>query len=48
VRTHVQNLLKHADLHSTGALVAAARELGVPGIDEPSRGAPQAPAGSSA
>lgn len=35
IRTHVQNLLKRAEVHSTGALVAAARELGVPGIDEP-------------
>lgn len=34
IRTHVQNLLKRAEVHSTGALVAAARELGVPGIDE--------------
>jgi two-component system nitrate/nitrite response regulator NarL len=35
IRTHVQNLLKRAEVHSTGALVAKARELGVPGIDEP-------------
>ncbi len=35
IRTHVQNLLKRAELHSTGALVAAARELGVRGVDEP-------------
>jgi DNA-binding NarL/FixJ family response regulator len=34
VRTHVQNVLKAADLHSTLALVAAARERGVTGIDE--------------
>jgi len=37
VRTHVQNLLKRADVHSAGALVAAAREQRVPGIDEPWR-----------
>jgi DNA-binding NarL/FixJ family response regulator len=35
VRTHVQNLLRRADVHSTLALVATARELGVRGIDEP-------------
>ncbi|MGZ4536411.1 MAG: response regulator transcription factor, partial [Nocardioidaceae bacterium] len=29
VRTHVQNLLKAADVHSTLALVAVAREAGV-------------------
>lgn len=34
VRTHVQHLLRHADEHTTMALVAAARDLGVPGIDE--------------
>jgi DNA-binding NarL/FixJ family response regulator len=34
VRTHVQHLLRHADEHSTMALVAAARELGVPGIHQ--------------
>jgi DNA-binding NarL/FixJ family response regulator len=34
VRTHVQHLLRHADEHTTVALVAAARELGVPGIDD--------------
>ena len=33
VRTHVQHLLRHAEEHTTVALVAAARELGVPGID---------------
>jgi DNA-binding NarL/FixJ family response regulator len=33
VRTHVQHLLRHADEHTTMAMVAAARELGVPGID---------------
>ena len=27
VRTHVQNLLRHAEVHSTLALIAAAREL---------------------
>jgi DNA-binding NarL/FixJ family response regulator len=32
VRTHVQNLLQHAELHSTLALIAAARELGVTGV----------------
>lgn len=31
VRTHVRHLLQHADEHSTVALVAAARELGVTG-----------------
>jgi two-component system nitrate/nitrite response regulator NarL len=36
VRTHVQHLLQRAGLHSTGPLVAAARDLGVRGIDEPS------------
>jgi DNA-binding NarL/FixJ family response regulator len=34
VRTHVQNLLKVADEHSTLALVARARELGVVDMDE--------------
>jgi DNA-binding NarL/FixJ family response regulator len=34
VRTHVQRLLHHADQHTTLALVALAREHGVPGIDE--------------
>lgn len=34
VRTHVQNVLKAAELHSTLALVAAARERGVIGIDD--------------
>ncbi len=34
VRTHVRNLLKQAGLHSTLALIAAARELGVTGSDE--------------
>jgi DNA-binding NarL/FixJ family response regulator len=34
VRTHVQHLLRHADVHTSVALVAAARELGVPGIDQ--------------
>ena len=34
VRTHVQHLLRHADEHTTLALVAAARELGVTGLDE--------------
>ena len=33
VRTHVQHLLRQADEHTSMALVAAARELGVPGID---------------
>jgi DNA-binding NarL/FixJ family response regulator len=36
VRTHIQNLLRAADVHSTVALVAAAREAGVVGPDEPS------------
>lgn len=36
VRTHVQHLLKLADVHSTLALVARARALGVRGIDDPS------------
>lgn len=35
VRTHVRNLLQHAGLHSTLALIAAARELGVPGMTQP-------------
>lgn len=35
VRTHVQHLLRHADEHTTLALVAAARELGVPGVAAP-------------
>ena len=34
VRTHVQHLLYAADEHSTIALVAAARELNVTGIDD--------------
>jgi DNA-binding NarL/FixJ family response regulator len=34
VRTHVQHLLHHAGVHSTLALVALARDLGVPGIHE--------------
>ena len=33
VRTHVQNLLRHAEVHSTLALIAAARDLGVAPID---------------
>lgn len=33
VRTHVQHLLRRAGVHSTVALVAAARGVGVPGID---------------
>ena len=35
VRTHIQKLLRHADKHSTLALVAGAREAGVRGIDDP-------------
>jgi len=35
VRTHVQNLLRRTELHSTLALVALARHLGISGIDEP-------------
>ena len=34
VRTHVQHLLHAADQHTTLALVAAARELDVTGIDD--------------
>jgi DNA-binding NarL/FixJ family response regulator len=34
VRTHVQSLLRQSDQHSTLALVAMARALGVTGIDE--------------
>ena len=34
VRTHVQHLLRRADQHSTVALVATARELGVRGYDD--------------
>lgn len=34
VRTHVQHLLQAADVHTTLALVAAARELNVTGIDD--------------
>ena len=37
VRTHVRNLLKQAGLHSTLALMAAARELGVTGSDARAR-----------
>lgn len=33
VRTHVQNLLRHAEVHSTLALIAAARDLGVAPVD---------------
>jgi two-component system nitrate/nitrite response regulator NarL len=35
VRTHMQNLLRRAEVHSTLALVAAARDMGITGIDEP-------------
>ena len=35
VRTHAQALLRAADEHSTPALAAKARRLGVTGIDEP-------------
>ena len=35
VRTHVQNLLRRADVHSTVALVAAARVAGVAPLDDP-------------
>ncbi len=35
VRTHVQHLLRAAEVHSTLALVARARELGVTGLDVP-------------
>ena len=34
VRTHAQHLLRVAEVHSTLALVARARELGVRGIDD--------------
>jgi DNA-binding NarL/FixJ family response regulator len=34
VRTHVQALMKRADVHSTLALAAVARDVGVRGIDE--------------
>jgi DNA-binding NarL/FixJ family response regulator len=34
VRTHVQRLLQRAEVHSTLALVAKARELGVAGTDD--------------
>jgi DNA-binding NarL/FixJ family response regulator len=34
VRTHVQRVLAHAQVHSTPALVAVARRLGVAGVDE--------------
>jgi two-component system nitrate/nitrite response regulator NarL len=40
VRTHVQHLLTASGEHSTLALVARARELGVPGIDAPSEDGP--------
>jgi len=33
VRTHVQRLLRHAGVHSTLSLIAAARDLGVEGIE---------------
>ena len=39
IRTHVRHLLRRADVHSTLALVAAARRLGVRGIDDPVNGA---------
>ena len=35
VRTHVQVLMRSADVHTTLALVALARELGVTAIDDP-------------
>ncbi len=38
IRTHVRHLLRRADVHSTLALVAAARRLGVRGIDDPATG----------
>jgi len=38
VRTHVQSLLRRADVHSTLTLAAVARDLGVTGIDEPEPG----------
>lgn len=38
IRTHVRHLLRRADVHSTLALVAAARRLGVRGIDDPADG----------
>lgn len=41
VRTHVQHLLQRAEVHSTVALVAAARGAGVDGIDHPSPGIPE-------
>jgi DNA-binding NarL/FixJ family response regulator len=47
VRTHVQNLLKRSGVHSTGALVAAAREQRVPGIGDPWRRGAHAGSSSS-
>lgn len=38
VRTHVQHLLRAADTHSTLALVARARELGVTGLETTAQG----------
>lgn len=38
-RTHVQNLLKAAHVHSTLALVAVAREAGVEAAEKKARGA---------
>jgi DNA-binding NarL/FixJ family response regulator len=37
VRTHVQHLLSRAQVHSTVALVAAARSAGVKSVDDPRR-----------
>jgi two-component system nitrate/nitrite response regulator NarL len=37
VRTHVQHLLRHAQVHSTVALVAAARSAGLTSVDDPRR-----------
>ncbi len=44
VRTHVQVLLRRADVHTTLELAALARDLGVTGVDEdPGAGAPRLP-----
>jgi two-component system nitrate/nitrite response regulator NarL len=45
VRTHVQNVLKEAGVHSTLALVAKAREAGVAAIDETPTRVPRARSG---
>lgn len=46
VRTHVQVLLKRADVHTTLELAALARDLGVTGVDDPTADGSSRPSGS--